>query len=558
MKKRSREVTDGIQRTPNRAMLRATGFKDEDFEKPLIGISNPWSQLTPCNMHLNDLADLVYKGIKRAGGVGQIFGTITVSDGISMGHSGMHYSLVSREVIADSIETVCGSMCYDGAICIGGCDKNIPGSLIAIGRMNIPSIFIYGGAILPGKLKRKDIDIVTAFEAVGKFLSGHISKEELYEVECKACPGPGSCGGMYTANTMSCVAEMLGLSIPFGSTAPAVSKHKKNECLGAGDILLKAIEMDLKPRDIVTKKSIENAMTVIMACGGSTNAVLHLLAIAYAFDIPLSIDEFNTFADKVPQILDLKPSGSYLTKDFDDAGGLPVLVKVLLENGLLHGNAINILGKTIEESIKDVEMPKNPHGKKIFYSLSDPKKSSGPLAILKGSLAPDGCVAKTKGITKTFHRGPAKVFECEEDAYKAIEEGDIQEGDSVIIRGEGPVGGPGMREMLSPTSALVGKGLGYSVALITDGRFSGGSHGFIIGHVCPESHEGGPIALIQNGDIICIDLEKKTIDIEVDKTELEKRRSLWKKPPNKNSKGVLGKYARSVSSASLGAVTDKI
>lgn len=555
MKRRSSIVTTGDKRAPNRAMLRATGMSDEDFEKPLVGISSTWSNLTPCNMHLDKFAKRIEKSLKKHKLSPQIFGTITVSDGICMGHPGMRYSLLSREIIADSIETVTGAMQYDGLVCIGGCDKNIPGSLMAIGRTNIPSIFMYGGTILPGKAYGKEIDIVSIFEAVGLYLKGTISQKELHKIECHACPGPGSCGGMYTANTMSCVAEVIGLSIPSGSTAPAVSLQKRQECRQIGKYLSQAIDLDLKPRDIVTKKSLENAIIVVMACGGSTNAVLHLLAIAKAFGLELNIDEFNGFSEKIPQLLDLKPGGKFLTKDFHQQGGLPVLMKLLLNENLLDGNQLTITGKTLKENLENVPLPSDTQ--KVIYSVKNPVKKKGPLSILKGNLAEEGCVAKTKGIIKDKHIGPARIFESEENAYAAIESDQIRKGDVIVIRGEGPKGGPGMREMLSPTAALIGKGLGSEVALITDGRFSGGSHGFVIGHISPESYVGGRLALLEEGDIIVIDLVSKRIDAQVDEKEWLRRYERWEKPIQKKYKGVLGKYRKTVTSASEGAVTDE-
>ncbi|MCH9634266.1 MAG: Dihydroxy-acid dehydratase [Chlamydiae bacterium] len=554
LNKKSQLVTLGEERAPNRAMLRATGLKEEDFSKPLIGIASAWSQITPCNMHLDKLAKAAEKGLKKFGGVGRIFGVPTVSDGISMGHIGMKYSLASREVIADSIETVCSGLQFDGLIAIGGCDKNIPAALIAIGRLNIPSVFIYGGTILPGKIDRKAIDIVSVFEGVGAYLKGKITKKELYQIECRACPGPGSCGGMYTANTMSCVAETMGLSIPMGSTTPAPYRQKKEECLLSGKVLMGNLKKGLLPKEIVTKKSLENALSVLMAVGGSTNAVLHLLAIAHAFDLPLSLEDFDSFSEKVPHLLDLKPGGKYLTRDFHEIGGLPALLKVLFQEHLIHGDTKMLNGETLEENLEKVKLPSTRQ--KVLYSAKEPLREKGHIVILKGNLAKYGCVLKAKNIKKKKHVGPAKVFNSEAEAFYAIEHDKIEKGDCLIIRYEGPKGGPGMREMLSPTAALVGKGLGYEVALITDGRFSGGSHGFVIGHVAPEAYVGGTLALIKSGDTIEIDMVQKSIDVKLSKEELEERRKEWQRPVDKFKKGILAKYRDQVSSASLGAITD--
>ncbi|MFA5820763.1 MAG: dihydroxy-acid dehydratase, partial [Candidatus Gracilibacteria bacterium] len=513
LKKRSSMMTEGVSRAPNRAMLRAVGFKDEDFEKPIIGISNPWSQITPCNMHLDKLAFEVQEGTKIGGGVSQIFGTITVSDGISMGHEGMKYSLVSREVIADSIEVVTGAQRFDGLVCIGGCDKNMPGSLIAISRMNIPSIFIYGGTIMPGKHNGKDIDIVSIFEAVGQFQSGKIDQKELKDIECNACPGPGSCGGMYTANTMSSAIEAMGMSLPNGSTAPGISDEKHDECCRAGKQVVELIKKNITPRDIMTKKAFENAITVVMALGGSTNAILHLLAIAHSIGVDLTLEDFDRISDKSPQLTDMKPGGKYVTVDLHRAGGLPVIMKVLLEAGLLHGDCLTVTGKTVAENLANVKLP-SPN-QDVIHTLKNPIMKTGPLVILRGNLAPEGAVAKVKGLKVFDHEGPAKIFDSEEETFEAIENNKIKAGDTIVIRYEGPKGGPGMREMLAVTSALVGKGLGDSVGLLTDGRFSGGTHGLVIGHVAPEAFVGGPIALIQNGDIIRIDSKKKLLEVKL-------------------------------------------
>ncbi|MBP9770674.1 dihydroxy-acid dehydratase [Candidatus Gracilibacteria bacterium] len=555
LKKRSAMMTDGNARAAGRAMLRATGFTDEDFEKPLVGVSSCWSEITPCNMHLDKLAKHSKEAAQKAGAAVEMFNTITVSDGISMGHEGMKYSLVSREVIADSIETVAGAQRFDGMICIGGCDKNMPGSLMAIARVNAPAIFIYGGTIMPGKHKGKDIDIVSIFEAVGQYQAGKISKEEFKDVECHACPGPGSCGGMYTANTMSSAIEALGMSLPGGSTAPGISTDKIAECKRAGEQLIELIKLDLKPRDIMTKKSFENAATVALALGGSTNAVLHLVAMAYTAGVDFTMEDFSRISDKTPQLTDMKPGGKYLTVDLHQAGGLPAIMKILLNAGLLHGDCMTVTGKTVAENLANVSLP--PETQDVIHTTKDPIMATGPIVILKGNLAPEGAVAKVKGLKVFDHTGPAIIFESEEETFKAIEDDKVKAGDTIVIRNEGPKGGPGMREMLSVTSALMGKGLGNSVALITDGRFSGGTHGLVIGHVAPEAYVGGPIGLLKNGDIITIDSKKKLLAVNISDSELSARRAAWKKPEPKYKNGVLRKYIETVSSPMYGAVTDK-
>ncbi len=555
LKKRSAMMTDGNARAAGRAMLRATGFTDEDFEKPLVGVSSCWSEITPCNMHLDKLAKHSKEAAQKAGAAVEMFNTITVSDGISMGHEGMKYSLVSREVIADSIETVAGAQRFDGMICIGGCDKNMPGSLMAIARVNAPAIFIYGGTIMPGKHKGKDIDIVSIFEAVGQYQAGKISKEEFKDVECHACPGPGSCGGMYTANTMSSAIEALGMSLPGGSTAPGISTDKIAECKRAGEQLIELIKLDLKPRDIMTKKSFENAATVALALGGSTNAVLHLVAMAYTAGVDFTMEDFSRISDKTPQLTDMKPGGKYLTVDLHQAGGLPVIMKILLDAGLLHGDCMTVTGKTVAENLANVSLP--PETQDVIHTTKDPIMATGPIVILKGNLAPEGAVAKVKGLKVFDHTGPAIIFESEEETFKAIEADKVKAGDTIVIRNEGPKGGPGMREMLSVTSALMGKGLGNSVALITDGRFSGGTHGLVIGHVAPEAYVGGPIGLLKNGDIITIDSKKKLLAVDLSDAELASRHAAWKKPEPKYKNGVLRKYIETVSSPMYGAVTDK-
>jgi len=549
-------MTEGDARAPNRAMLRATGMKDKDFEKPIVGIASTWSEVTPCNMHIDKLALAVHAGVEKAGGVAQTFGTITVSDGIAMGHEGMKYSLVSREVIADSIEVVAGAERFDGIVAIGGCDKNMPGCMIALARVNTPGIFIYGGTIMPGKLHGKDIDIVSIFEAVGRYQAKKIDAKELHAIECKACPGPGSCGGMYTANTMSSAIEAMGMSLPYGSTTPAVSKQKREECATAGRQARELVKRGLKPRDIMTKKAFENAITVVMAIGGSTNAVLHLLAMARAAEVELSMEDFNRISDKTPLLCDMKPGGKYLTVNLHEAGGVPAVMKELLDAGLLHGDCMTVTGKTVAENLKNVKKAKSITP--VIHDFDNPVMTRGPIVVMHGNLAPGGGVAKIKGIKKLQHRGPAKVYECEEDAFAALQRGEVVRGDTIVIRNEGPKGGPGMREMLAVTSAIIGQGFGDSVALITDGRFSGGSYGMVIGHVAPEAYVGGTIGLLRNGDIIAIDAEKKTIEVELSDEELARRKKEWKQPAPKYKRGVLRKYIELVSSASEGAVTDAL
>ena len=553
---RSTAITKGIQRSPNRAMLRAVGFGDNDFNKPIIGIANGYSTITPCNMGLMKLARRSEEAVRKAGGMPQIFGTITVSDGISMGTEGMKYSLVSREVIADSIETACNAQSMDGVLAIGGCDKNMPGAMISIARMNIPSIFVYGGTIKPGKLNGKDLTVVSAFEAVGQLTSGKIDKETLIAVEKNAIPGAGSCGGMFTANTMSAAIETIGLSLPYSSTMAAEDDEKEQSAQRSAEVLVKAIKNDIKPLDILTKKSLENAISVVMAVGGSTNSVLHLLAIAKTAGIDLCIDDFERIRQNVPVICDLKPSGKYVTVDLHKAGGIPQVIKLLLDAGLIHGECLTIEGKTLREVVKDV--PATPSiNQDVIRPISNPIYQKGHLAILKGNLAIEGSVAKISGVKTPVLTGPARVFESEEECLSAILNNKVKEGDVVVIRYEGPVGGPGMREMLSPTSAIVGQGLGEKVALITDGRFSGGSYGLVVGHVAPEAAVGGNIGLVKEGDSITVDANKKLIQLNVDDIELEKRRKEWIKPSPRYKTGILGKYARLVSSSSKGAVTDQ-
>ena len=555
-KLRSSAITQGVQRSPNRSMLRAVGFKDGDFSKPIIGVANGFSTITPCNMGLNKLSKKAEEAIRSSGAMPQMFGTITVSDGISMGTQGMKYSLVSREVIADSIETACNAQSMDAVCAIGGCDKNMPGAMLAIARMNIPSIFIYGGTIKPGKLDGEDLTVVSAFEAVGQLTSGKISEERLNKVEKNCIPGAGSCGGMFTANTMSAVIEVLGLSLPHSSTMAAEDYEKELSSEKSARVLVEAIKKDIRPLDLMTRKSFENAISVIMAVGGSTNAVLHLLAISRTAGVELNIDDFEIIRQRVPVICDLKPSGKYVTVDLHNAGGIPQVMKILLNAGLLHGDCKNIEGKTLSESLKDVP-DDPPSGQNVIRKINNPLYKKGHLAILKGNLALEGSVAKISGVKNPVLTGPARIFESEESCLQSILNNEIKAGDVVVIRNEGPVGGPGMREMLAPTSAIVGQGLGEKVALITDGRFSGGTYGLVVGHIAPEAAVGGNIALIKEGDQITVDALNQIIEVSLSNDELEKRRKNWVKPMPKYKKGVLAKYSRIVSTSSLGAVTDQ-
>ncbi len=552
---RSRLITEGVQRSPNRAMLRAVGFKDEDFQKPIVGIANAYSTITPCNLGLNLLAQRAERAIAAAGAMPQVFGTITVSDGISMGTEGMKYSLVSREVIADSIETACNAQAMDGVVAIGGCDKNMPGAMIALARMNIPAIFVYGGTIKAGHYNGRDLTIVSAFEAVGQYSAHKIDDRELLEIERRACPGAGSCGGMYTANTMSSAIEAMGMSLPYSSTMAAEDEEKARSAAESGEAVVRAIRQRLLPRTIMTRQAFENAIAVVMAVGGSTNAVLHLLAMAHAAEVPLTIDDFEVIRQRVPVLCDLKPSGRYVATDLHRAGGIPQVMKMLLKHGLLHGDAITITGKTVADNL--AEVPDKPSAQQdVIHQWEEPVYPQGHLAILKGNLAPEGCVAKITGIAHHQITGPARVFEREEDCLAAILAGKIRKGDVVVIRYEGPKGGPGMREMLSPTSAIIGAGLGDSVGLITDGRFSGGTYGLVVGHVAPEAQVGGLIALVHEGDSITIDADRKLLQLNVSDEELARRREAWRPPPPRYTRGVLAKYAAQVSSSSLGAVTD--
>jgi dihydroxy-acid dehydratase len=552
---RSRMITEGVARAPNRSMYYAMGYEEEDFQKPMIGVANGHSTITPCNSGLQKLADAVVDAIENGGGNSQLFGTPTVSDGIGMGTEGMKYSLVSREVIADSIETCVNGLWQDGVVVIGGCDKNMPGGMIALARTNVPGIYVYGGTIKAGHYKGKELNIVSAFEAVGEFTSGRLSEEDLKGVEQHACPGSGSCGGMYTANTMSSSFEALGMSLPYSSTMANEDQEKVESAAESARVLIEAVKQGIRPRDIITKKSIENAVSVIMAVGGSTNAVLHFLAIASAAEVDWTIDDFERIRRRVPVIADMKPSGKYLATDLHEAGGIPQIMKILLDGGLLHGDCMTITGKTVAELLKDI--PSKPRADQdVIRTLDNPIYAQGHLAILKGNLSPEGCVAKITGLKNPSITGPARVFDSEDDAMTAIMANKIKAGDVVVIRYEGPKGGPGMREMLAPTSALVGQGLGESVGLITDGRFSGGTWGMVVGHVAPEAYVGGTIALVQEGDSITIDAHQQLIQLNVDEAEIAKRRAAWKQPKPRYTRGLLAKYAKLASTASKGAVTD--
>jgi len=553
LNRKSRLVTEGVERTPNRAMLRAVGFGDGDFDKPIVAVANGYSTITPCNAGLNELAERAMESLRESQTMPQIFGTITVSDGISMGTEGMKYSLVSREVIADSIETVCSAAEADGLVAIGGCDKNMPGAMIAIARLNIPAIFVYGGTIKPGRLDGKNLTVVSAFEAVGEYSAGRIDRAELLEVERHACPGVGSCGGMFTANTMSSAIEAMGMSLPYSSTMAAEDEEKKESAAESAEVLAEAVSRQLLPREIMTRKAFENAIAVVMSTGGSTNAVLHLLAIARAARVPLVLEDFEAIRKRVPVLCDLKPSGKYVITELHAAGGIPQVMKILLAHGVLHGDALTITGKTIAETLAAV--PSEPRaGQDVIHSWQKPIAREGHLVILKGNLAPEGAVAKiSKSETIT---GPARVFDSEEECLAAILSKQIQPGDVIVVRYEGPKGGPGMREMLAPTSALIGAGLGSSVGLITDGRFSGGTHGLVVGHVAPEAAVGGPLALVRDGESITIDAKSHSLEIHVSSEELARRRKAWKAPKPRYTSGVLAKYRHLVSSSSLGAVTD--
>jgi dihydroxy-acid dehydratase len=557
---RSQAITKGVQRSPNRAMLRAVGFQDKDFTKPIVGVASAHSTITPCNMGIAPLAARAENGIRSANGMPQLFGTITVSDGISMGTEGMKYSLVSRDVIADSIETACNAQSMDGVLAIGGCDKNMPGAMIAMARMNIPAIFVYGGTIKPGHLEGEDLTVVSAFEAVGQFSAGKIDQTRLTAVEGKACPGAGSCGGMYTANTMSSAFEAMGMSLMYSSTMAAEDEEKAATTELAGKVLVEAIRQNIRPRDIITRKSIENAIAVIMAVGGSTNSVLHFLAIAHTAGVELTIDDFETIRQRVPVLCDLKPSGKFVATDLHKAGGIPQVMKMLLNHGLLHGDCLTITGETIADRLKDVPDEPTPYepipGHPVIRPWDRPMYAQGHLAILKGNLATEGSVAKITGVKNPVITGPARVFESEEECLDAVLANQINAGDVLVIRYEGPKGGPGMREMLAPTAAIIGAGLGDSVGLITDGRFSGGTYGMVVGHVAPEAFVGGTIGLVEEGDSITIDAKSRLLQLNVSDDILAQRRANWKPRPPRYTRGALAKYAKLVSSSSLGAVTD--
>ena len=548
-------VVDGIERAPSRGMLYATGFKKDDFQKPQIGVASTWSMVTPCNMHIDQLAVSVAQGINEHGGKAVVFNTITISDGISMGTEGMKYSLVSREVIADSIETVVGCQGFDAFVAVGGCDKNMPGCVMAMARLNRPSIFVYGGTILPGELHGKDVDLVNIFEAVGKNAAGACSAEDVEAVAEVAVPGAGSCGGMYTANTMASAIEALGMSLPNSSAQAAVSQEKTRDCEDAGSAVLNLLKKNIRPRDIMTKKAFENAMTVVIALGGSTNAVMHLIGMAHCAGVKLTIDDWTRVGKRVPVLADLKPSGKYVMARLVEIGGTVPLMKMLLDKGLLHGDVMTVTGKTMAENLRNA--PSYPAGQDIIRSFDNPIKKDSHLVVFRGNLCPGGALGKISGKEGLTFSGKAIVFENEEKALQGILKGKVKSGHVVIIRGEGPKGGPGMREMLSPTSAIMGKGLGKEVALITDGRFSGGSHGFVIGHTTPEAFDGGPIAVIKSGDPITIDAKKREINLGIPAKELTARLKAWKKPKPNYTRGVLAKYAATVSSASEGAVTDR-
>ena len=553
-RKYSSQVTEGIERAASRGMLYGVGFQKSDFQKSQIGIASTWGMVTPCNMHINRLAEDAARGVEDAGGKAMQFNTITISDGISMGTEGMKYSLVSREVIADSIETVIGCQAYDGLVAIGGCDKNMPGCMIALARLNRPAIFVYGGTIMPGRVNDKNADIVTIFEAVGQRASNNISDEQLEEIESKSIPGAGSCGGMYTANTMASAIEAMGMSLPNSSAMAAISPEKAEDCFRSGIAVQKLVERNICPRDIMTKKAFENAITVVTALGGSTNAVLHLLAMAHAAEVDLTLEDFQRIGAKTPVLADLRPSGRFLMVDLVNIGGLQPLLKRLLNAGMLHGDCMTVTGKTMAENLEGVE--DYPAGQEVVMPFDKPIKPNGHLVILRGNLAPEGAVAKISGKEGLRFSGTARVFDSEEEALRRILDGTVIKGDVIVIRYEGPRGAPGMREMLSPTSAIMGRGLGKEVALITDGRFSGGSHGFVIGHVTPEAYAGGPLAIVQDGDPITIDAENCQLNLDLPEAEIQRRLQNWQTPAPRYERGVLAKYARSVSSASLGAVTD--
>lgn len=555
LNKYSAHITQPKSQGASQAMLYGTGMTEDDMNKPQVGISSVWYEGNPCNMHLNDLAAKVKEGVDAAGMVGMRFNTIGVSDGIAMGTDGMSYSLQSRDIIADSIETVMGGQWYDANVSLPGCDKNMPGCLIAMGRLNRPALMVYGGTIKPGHHDGKTLDVISAFQSYGEFLSGSISDEERLTIVKHSCPGAGACGGMYTANTMASAIETLGMSLPYSASTPAEYPEKLDECFRTGEAVRNLLENNIRPRDIMTRDAFENAMVVVMALGGSTNAVLHLIAMAKSVDVPLTIDDFQKVSDRVPLLADLKPSGKYVQEDIHKIGGIPAVMKLLLEKGFLKGDCLTCTGKTMEENLKD--LPGLKEGQTIVQPLDNPIKKTGHIRILKGNLAPDGAVAKITGKEGNRFSGPAKVYDSEEDMLHALERKEIEKGDVIVIRYEGPKGGPGMPEMLTPTSAIMGAGLGKDVALMTDGRFSGGSHGFIVGHITPEAQDGGPIALVRNGDMITIDAEKNSLDVDVSADELAKRKAEWTAPPFKATRGTLYKYIKNVSPASQGCVTDE-
>ena len=552
LRRHSSIVVDGVEQAPSRSMLRAVGFNDEDFKKPQIGICSTWSMVTPCNMHIDKLAEHVNKAADDAGGKGIIYNAITISDGISMGTEGMKYSLVSREVIADSVETVSGCMGHDAIVAIGGCDKNMPGLMMGLSRLNRPSLFVYGGTIQPGP---GHTNIISVFEAVGSHAAGSISDIQLKQIEDTAIPGPGSCGGMYTANTMASAIEALGMSLPNSSAQDAISQEKVRDCLNSGEAVMNLIKQDIKPSDIMTRSAFENAIKVTIALGGSTNAVLHLLAMAHTMGVDLELDDFTRIGKKIPMVADLKPSGKYLMSELIKIGGIQPLMRTMLDAGMLDGSCLTVTGKTLAENLSTVDP--YPDNQDIIRDFGDPIKKDSHLVVLKGNLAPSGAVAKITGKEGLSFKGNARVFDSEENCLKGILDGTVKKNDVLVIRYEGPKGAPGMREMLSPTSAIMGKGLGEDVALITDGRFSGGSHGFVVGHVTPEAYDGGPIAVVRDGDPISIDAESNKITLELSDNEIETRLAEWKKPSPRYKRGVLAKYAASVASASEGAVTDK-
>ena len=552
LKHKSRDLTEGPNRAPARAMLRAVGLQDEDFSKPLIGVANTWSEVTPCNYHLRDLAKNIKEGIRKAGGVPIEFNTVVVSDGISMGTEGMKASLVSREVIADSIELVVRGHLFDAVVALSGCDKTIPGTVMALARLNLPSLMLYGGSIMPGQFQGHNVSIQEVFEAVGAHAHSKISDAELHDLETHACPGAGSCGGQFTANTMSIAFEFLGIS-PMGFNGiPALDPRKKSVSTQCGNFIIDLLKRDLRPKQIITRDALENAIAAVASTGGSTNAVLHFLALAHEIGVELNIDDFDTINQRIPLITDLKPSGKYLAADLYQAGGTRLVAKRLIEAGLLKGDCITVTGRTLNE---ETETASETPGQKVLYPVESPIKSTGGLVILHGNLAPEGCVVKVAGNKKLTHSGPAKVFNCEEDAFTAVQQGQIVSGDVVVIRYEGPHGGPGMREMLGVTSAIVGAGLGESVALLTDGRFSGATHGLMAGHVAPEASKGGPIAAVETGDIVTMDIPSRRLDVDITPEELKTRLSQWIVPTAKYTSGVLAKYSKTVSSASKGAVT---